>query len=109
MQDTGAQKGMTISDLALCLLDLPGSEFFCNKKVNFKTLDSTIDSSFLPEVKKPVDAAVVNAPTQSFTVASRMSRNNLTEQARMDALIESLRKIRVNHDKPRSGRVIRGA
>lgn len=100
---------MKFAEQALILLDLPSNINLARRLDHFPDIESMVNSSFekniLPE-EKPEQMA---ASTESFTVASRMGRVNYDEQAKAEALVSALAKIRSNNTRRGSngGRVLR--
>lgn len=102
---------MTIAEQALFLLDLRPSELHRKNLESFSNLDSLVSGSVgIQPVADPINA--IAPQTNSFSVASRISRSNSNyeEQAKAEALMNALKHIRSKNDTTRkSKRVIPGS
>lgn len=101
---------MSIADQALFLLDIPPSADRRKKLENFFDLEPTIGASLRAMMPEPVAATApaAEATPASYAVASRMSRANYEDQARAEALMSALQKLRASHQsRLANGRVIR--
>lgn len=104
---------MTLAEQALYLIDLGP---LVKKRKNlefFPSLDAMISGSFTvtaPLVNAPAEQAAAPASsTNSFSIASRLGRSNYDDQARAEALINAIKKIRASHAaKKTDSRFIRG-
>lgn len=100
---------MSIADQALFLLDIPPSSAKRKKLENFSDLDSIVRASLRAELGENTPAPVkteIAPPT--YSVASRMNRANYEDQARAEALMSALQKLRASHQsRMANGRVIR--
>ena len=101
---------MTIAEQALFLLDLRPSELHRKNLESFFNLDSLVSGSV--GILPALDPVASELPTNSFSVASRLSRSNSNyeEQAKAEALMNALKHIRSKNDSIRkSTRVIQGS
>ncbi|MGZ3695006.1 MAG: hypothetical protein ACXWQO_12665 [Bdellovibrionota bacterium] len=100
---------MSIADQALFLLDIPPSTSRRKKLENFFDLEQTIRASLRAAFGDAEPAAVkAEAPPAPYSVASRMGRANYEDQARAEALMSALQKLRASHQsRMGNGRVIR--
>lgn len=104
---------MTIAEQALSLLDIFPSIRNRTKLDNFSNLDLEIDASLPGAILAPLSVAAELPPPSAenlYSVASRMGRANYEEQAKAEALLNALRKMRArNVARPSpTTRVIRG-
>jgi len=99
---------MKFAEQALILLDLPTNSNLSRRLDRFPDIESMVNSSF-EETILPVERLEIPTSTESFTVASRMGRVNYDEQAKAEALVTALEKIRSNNSRRGSngGRVLR--
>lgn len=97
---------MTITEQALCLLDILPSIKSRRLLENFLDMDRTVIASLEQASIEPIPDTTVNMP---YSVASRLNRSNYEDQAKSEALMKALKQIRATHaNKPKSN-IIRGA
>jgi hypothetical protein len=89
---------MSIADQALFLLDIPPSADQRKKLENFSDLEPTVRASLRTATGEVEPApAKTEAPPASYSVASRMNRANYDDQAKAEALMNALQKLRASH------------
>ena len=89
---------MSIADQALFLLDIPPSIDRRKKPENFSDLEPTVRASLKTVMGESEPApAQAEAPPASYSVASRMNRANYEDQAKAEALMNALQKLRASH------------
>lgn len=97
---------MSIAEQALFLVDLSPNLEQRRKLEAFSDLEQTISASFAsPEAC--AKEAEQSPQSGAFSVAARLSRSNYEDQARAEALMHALRRIRVSN--VQTPRVIRRA
>ncbi len=103
-------KANNISDQALLLLDDFHSSRSRKKMDLFADLEEHVTNSL--QTSKPASSAISSSENANpFTVAARLGRSNYEEQAKSEALLSALKKLRSrpleNKGMPNSGRVLR--
>ena len=88
---------MNIAEQALFLLDLAPSILNRKKIQNFSDLEPVVQASLRPAPEPAEESAKPTLAAPSYSVASRMGRANYDDQARAEALMNALQKLRANH------------
>ena len=96
---------MSIAEQALFLLDLKPNKTKQKRIDHFQDLSSLVDASIFGT--EPVQEEQKIETPNSFSVASRLQRPDYEDQARVEALMSAIRKIRANHVGKNSSRIIR--
>jgi hypothetical protein len=100
-------EAVTISDQALFLLDDCFGHDRRTRLDIFSQLEAFVSSSLNGTIQAPATAEIPTSTLSTFTVAARLNRTNYDDQARAEALLAALQKIRNRKSPFQSGRVIR--